>query len=284
MMRNGSTFALIGLAGLLAAGPALAQDAAPPETELAPPAVARPIAKPVVAKPVPPKRIPLPLPRPASIASAAGDGGLGISAPPSAPVKVATAAEPLPIQTVAASATAGMSSQAIVERANQTLNAMTSMSAQFVQVGQNGKRMEGNVYVQKPGRMRFEYKAAPIEIVADGSSVAIRDRKLNTQDVYSIGQTPLKFLLKERVDLARDTKLVSAEAEPDLVSVTVEDKTTFGGTSRVTMFFDPRSFALKQWLIVDPQGYETNVTLRNVQLQAKLDQNLFNINFTRILE
>ena len=51
----------------------------------------------------------------------------------------------------------------------------------------------------------------------------------------------------------------------------------------MTLFFDPRSYALKQWLVVDPQGYETNVSLRNVDLQAKLDQRLFNINFTRIL-
>ncbi|GGH33556.1 outer-membrane lipoprotein carrier protein [Alsobacter metallidurans] len=274
MTSNALFIALVGLVGLgLAGGPVAAQSGEP--LTLPTPAVTA--APKPAAKPPAPRRIPLPLPRPANLG--AGDGGLGIE-----PVQVAAAGPAPTVQLAKAEAPADTSQRGIVERANATLNAMSSLSAQFVQVGQNGKRLEGNLYVQKPGRMRFEYRAAPIEIVADGSSVAIRDRKLNTQDVYSIGQTPLKFLLKERVDLSRDTRLISAEAEPDLVSVTVEDKATFGGTSRVTLFFDPKSFALKQWLVVDPQGYETNVTLRNVQLQAKLDQNLFNINFTRVLE
>ena len=273
-MRHGSTRVLIGLAGFLF-GACAAHAQATTDEQPAAPAVPAAVAKPT-PKPAAPRRIPLPGPRPASVASA-GDGGLGIDPPQAAPSSPAQAAP-------AAKAPAEMTPQAIVERANATLNAMTSMSAQFVQVGQNGRRLEGDLYVQKPGRMRFEYRAAPLEIVADGTSVAIRDRKLNTQDVYSIGQTPLKFLLKERVDLARDTKLVSAENEGDLVSVTLEDRSTFGGTSRVTLFFDPKTFALKQWLVVDPQGYETNVSLRNVQLQAKLDQNLFNINFTRVLQ
>jgi outer membrane lipoprotein-sorting protein len=269
---------------LLCAGAALALSVAAasgqtPEAEpdaapalAAPPAAAKPAPKPAATR-----RIPLPPPRPASLASA--------EAAPGAETKVA-AAGPITLPSARAQAqpaAADTSPRAIVERANASLNAMNSLSAEFVQVGQNGRRLEGNLFVQKPGKMRFEYKSNPVEIVADGSSVAIRDRKLNTQDVYSIGQTPLKFLLKEHVDLARDTKLVSADASPDLVSVSLEDKSTFGGTSRVTLFFDPRSYALKQWLVVDPQGYETNVSLRNVDLQAKLDQRLFNINFTRIL-
>ena len=59
---------------------------------------------------------------------------------------------------------------------------------------------DGTLYVQRPGRLRFEYaRPATLEIIADGTSVAVRDRKLATQDVYFIGQTPLKFLLKERI-------------------------------------------------------------------------------------
>jgi outer membrane lipoprotein-sorting protein len=277
MTKTASWLLLCAGAALALSGPVSAQTPAA-EPGAAPALVAPPAAAKPASKPAPPRRIPLPLPRPASLGSTDLD--------PASETKVA-AAGPITLPSARSqtqTAAADASPRSIVERANASLNAMSSLSAEFVQVGQNGRRLEGNLFVQKPGRMRFEYKSNPVEIVADGSSVAIRDRKLNTQDVYSIGQTPLKFLLKEHVDLARDTKLVSADATPELVSVSLEDKTTFGGTSRVTLFFDPRTYALKQWLVVDPQGYETNVSLRNVDLQAKLDQRLFNINFTRILD
>ena len=65
----------------------------------------------------------------------------------------------------------------------------------------------------RPGRMRFEYTDPPrFEIVADGRSVAIVDQKLNTQDEYFIGQTPLKFLLSDHIDLARDTQVLNVAA------------------------------------------------------------------------
>jgi outer membrane lipoprotein-sorting protein len=191
---------------------------------------------------------------------------------------------PAPVATPAA-APADTSPRAILERANASLNALSVLSAEFTQTGANGRRQTGNLFVQKPGKMRFEYDPpSPVEIVSDGSSVAIRDRKLNTQDLYSIGQTPLKFLLKDRVDLARDTKVLDVRAEPDLSSITLEDKSTFGGTSKVMLFFDSRTFALKQWIVIDPQGYETQVSLKNVNTSARLDPKLFDINYMRLLQ
>ena len=68
--------------------------------------------------------------------------------------------------------------------------------------------------MQKPGKVRFEYKPpSPIELIADGSSVVVRDRKLATQDLYPLSQTPLRFLLADHIDLLRDTNLVGVYAD-----------------------------------------------------------------------
>jgi hypothetical protein len=62
----------------------------------------------------------------------------------------------------------------------------------FVQVGPDGRRAEGKIFLQKPGRIRFEYNPpSPIELVADGNSLVVRDRLLATQDLYPLSQTPL---------------------------------------------------------------------------------------------
>lgn len=256
----------------------------PAPTQGAAPVAAAPAARP----------IPLPPPRPP---------GLGLSAAPgaaepketrsiaaAAPAPVAPPPAPAPAPPPAASPAAYVqpaavdtsSPEAVLRRVNAALNGLSAMQAEFVQTGSNGRRVEGKLYLQKPGRLRFEYKApAQLEIVADGSSVVIRDRKLGTQDLYGIGQTPLKFLLRDKVDLARDTRLVEINPAPDLVSVQIEDRSTFGGTSRIELFFDAKTYALKQWTVIDPQGYQTAVALRNVDTGHQPDPALFQIDYSR---
>ena len=177
-----------------------------------------------------------------------------------------------------------LSPDTIVQKANAYLNSASSFVADFVQTGADGRKSEGKLYVVRPGRMRFEYaQPATLEIVADGTSVAIRDRKLATQDMYFISQTPLKFLLKERIDLKKDVKILDVTSDRKNAVVTVEDKATFGGTSRIKLIFDPKTFVLKQWQVTDPQGYETLVSLFNIDLAETPDPSLFKISSERLL-
>jgi outer membrane lipoprotein-sorting protein len=167
---------------------------------------------------------------------------------------------------------------AAIQKANAYFNAATNLIGDFVQIGPDGKRSEGKIYVQRPGKLRFEYAApATLEVVADGLSIAVHDRKTATKDVYFISQTPLKFLLKDQIDLNRDVKIIDIKSEPEAVSILVEDKATFGGTSQIKLIFDPSKFTLKQWQVTDPQGYETLVSLFNVDLSKKPDPRLFQL-------
>jgi len=169
-----------------------------------------------------------------------------------------------------------LSSDEIVAKANEFLNSTRFMSADFVQIGPDGKRTEGLLVIQRPGKMLFRYKApAKLEIVADGRSVAVRDQKLGTQDLYLIGQTPLKFLLSDHIDLAKDTKLKRAEIDSRAATVEIEDKATFGGKSDITLVFDPETFELKQWTVIDPQGFRTLVSLFALDLVTKPDPQWF---------
>jgi len=198
-------------------------------------------------------------------------------APPAAP-----ASKAISKQAPAAATKPGMDQATAIARANTYFNSNLTMVADFVQLSADGRRTGGTLYVQRPGKLRFEYAVpATLEIIADGTSVAIRDRKLATQDVYFIGQTPLKFLLKERIDLGRDTKVLEVNADERSVAILVEDKATFGGTSRIRLVFDTGTFSLKQWTVSDPQGYETLVSLSNVDLAQKPDQQLFKINYEK---
>ena len=172
----------------------------------------------------------------------------------------------------------GADADKAIKKADAFLSSAQTMVGDFVQSGADGRQSEGKIYIQKPGRLRFEYASpATLEVVADGSKVAVNDRKLKTQDTYFIGQTPLKFLLQDKIDLKSDTQILNVLKTPEEVMILLDDRTTFGGTSRIRLIFDAETFQLNRWQVRDPQGYETLVTLYNVDLQQKPDPKLFKI-------
>lgn len=169
-------------------------------------------------------------------------------------------------------------SQLAIQLANDYFNATRVMTADFTQVGADGRRSDGKLYVMKPGRLRFEYALpATMEIIADGVSVAIRDRKLQTQQLYFVSQTPLKFLLKDSLDLKKDLKIMSVTSDDKSSIIIIEDSSTFGGPSVIKLYFDLKDFALQQWEVTDPQGYQTVLTLHNIDLKTMPDRTLFQI-------
>jgi len=175
--------------------------------------------------------------------------------------------------------------RALVERVNGYLSGLNTLVGNFVQVGPDGSRTEGKFYLQKPGRVRFEYNPpSPIEVISDGSSVAVRDRKLATQDVIPLSQTPLRFLVSDRVDLFKDSNVVSVSSDDTFATVVLEERQTLGGTHRVMVMFGARDLQLRQWTITDPQGYDTTVALYNLDPKQKPDPGLFKIDYTRYLQ
>ena len=171
----------------------------------------------------------------------------------------------------------------VIKSANRYFNRVSTMVATFSQIGADGRRTSGRLYVQKPGRMRFEYDPPmPLEIIADGKSVAIRNKRTAKQDLYFIGQTPLKFLLRKKINLTRDTKVMNVKTKGSEAVIQIEDKATFGGTARIQLFFDTKDFALRKWIVRDAQGYDTQVTLADVDLLSRPPANKFRINYERL--
>ena len=180
----------------------------------------------------------------------------------------------------AASAGDESKQRALVDRVNTYLSNISTLVGDFVQVGPDGARTEGQFYIQKPGKVRFEYKPpSRIDVIADGQSVVVRDRKLATQDLYPLSQTPLRFLLSDHIDLQRDTNLVSVAADDVFVTLVVEDKQQFVGNNRLMLMFGAKDFQLRQWTVTDPQGYDTTVAVYNLDTKTKPDPDLFKINY-----
>jgi outer membrane lipoprotein-sorting protein len=230
--------------------------------------------------------VPIPKPAPKArgsvqmSASSAQKGPLTTATTPSAPPEPVL---PDPHRNVPANIFASFDSnqKAQAAKVSSYLSSLQTLAGNFVQVGPDGSKTKGDFYIQKPGKVRFEYDApSPIAIIADGSSVAVRDSKLATQDIYPLSQTPLRYLLSDRIDLLKDTNVVNVTADNLFISVTIEEKQALIGTSRLMLMIGAKDGQLKQWTVTDPQGYDTTVAVYNLDTSRKLDPGLFKIDFT----
>ncbi len=172
--------------------------------------------------------------------------------------------------------------RALADRISTYLSNLRQIHGNFVQVAPDGSKSEGEFTLQKPGKIRFDYNPpSPIELIADGSSVVVRDRNLATQDLYPLSQTPLRFLLADRIDLLHDTNLIGVYADDVFVTVVIEERQILGGTHRVMLMFGAKDYQLRQWTVTDPQGYDTTVAVYNLDAKITPDPNMFRIDYTR---
>ena len=248
----------------------------------------------VVAVPAAAQQVPLPTPGPqprsgqvppppASVPSAR-PGAQAQPAAPSSPSWLPSflgGAPSAPPQAPRTTVNFSAQQRTLVDKVSAYLSRVHVMSGAFTQIGADGRRTSGNFYVQKPGKVRFEYDPpSPIDIIADGSSVVVRDRRLSTQDLYPLSQTPLRFLLADKIDLLRDTHVTAVTSDELFVSIVVEEKQALIGTSRLMMMFDAKSFELRQWVVTDPQGYDTTIAVSNLDSNRRPDPAMFRIDYT----
>jgi len=178
--------------------------------------------------------------------------------------------------TSAATPLIGAEQEAAVARINAYFNGITNLQGSFEQVDPNNKRSSGRFYVQRPGKLRFDYAPpSALRIVADGHSLAIEDSDLKTVEKYPIKSTPFRLLLTESVDLARDARIAGVERDGGGLAISLEDKEgEAAGTIR--LYFEAASdLELKEWIITDAQGLTTRVTVKNVVSGRKVATDFF---------
>jgi outer membrane lipoprotein-sorting protein len=167
--------------------------------------------------------------------------------------------------------------QAALSNISAYFNSFRTMEGQFVQSGPNGEQSEGVFFISKPGKIRFHYRPpVRLDVISDGSSVAVRDSKAKTQDLYPLSKTPLKYLLSDDIDLTSAEVVRQVRIEADIVSILIVQKSAFVD-GKLTMIFDRNNYELKQWIVTDAQGLNTSVAVFNLSTGKKPDPGLFRI-------
>jgi outer membrane lipoprotein-sorting protein len=172
-----------------------------------------------------------------------------------------------------------------LDRVSAYLNDMKTLTGGFTQIDSRGQLAEGLFFLRRPGQARFEYTKPKTlgAIIADGTWLLVQDTKLKTAQRYPLSSTPLSILLRKKVDLAGETRIVAVTREPGMLAVTARDDKGLAQGELTLVFTDP-GLELRNWTIKDAQGGLTTVALRDVRRGVALDPKLFEIKVESIIK
>ncbi|AVL53004.1 outer membrane lipoprotein carrier protein LolA [Roseobacter denitrificans] len=156
------------------------------------------------------------------------------------------------------------------------LNSLETLKGTFRQINDDGSVSTGQLYIRRPGRMRFEYD--PPEqalVIAAASAVVIIDRKSNQpSETYPLSRTPLSLLLGRDIDLTRAAMVRNARFDGTATIVTAEDPDNLEN-GFLEMYFTDQPTRLEQWVIHDASGAQTRVILDAFETGMELPNSLF---------
>jgi outer membrane lipoprotein-sorting protein len=158
---------------------------------------------------------------------------------------------------------------------NAAINAIDTMRARFEQISPDGSVSAGLLSMSRPGRLRFEYDdPSPILMVADGTTIGIEDRALETVDRVPLSSTPLWWLLKRDVDLAQDADIIAIERQYGYIYLTLRDPSG-EMEGQIVFAFTESDYELREWYVTDAFSQVTRVSLVDVELGMRLSPRLF---------
>lgn len=175
-----------------------------------------------------------------------------------------------------ARAEVGAADKAEIARVEALLEGISTLESHFLQIGPQGDITQGTLYLKRPGRIRFEYDAPNdnILVVADGLWLIFHDKEVGQVTRLPLGETPLGVLLSKKINLSGDVTVDHVEKQGGVLRVQLHDSDRPDEGS-LTLVFSDKPLELRQWLITDPQGQITSVTLTERRYNATLDPKLF---------
>lgn len=166
--------------------------------------------------------------------------------------------------------------QALIGQVDAYLNSQSAITANFLQVADDGSTRTGKAWMQRPGHMRFEYDAPdPQLLVTTGGALVYHDPALNQTTNIPLGSTPLGILLAQHVALdSADTEITNIGRQPGELDITLarRGKEALGN---LTLVFGTNPLELRQWVVTDAQGHETRVSLYDITPTGPLPDTLF---------
>lgn len=170
----------------------------------------------------------------------------------------------------------GEDREEFLNKIEEKLNSIRSLQATFVQRGPEGNVDEGTIFLERPGKIRFEYdKDNPILVVSNGDMLSFVDYEIKQVSRWPIDKTPLSVLVDDHINLKdKNIEIPEITRFAGLVKVSViqPDQKDQG---YISLIIEESTMELKAWEVIDVQGYTTRIALLNPEYNVEVDEKRF---------
>lgn len=160
-------------------------------------------------------------------------------------------------------------------RVEAYLNTIRTLRSDFLQVAENGATAQGEVTIQRPGRMRIEYAPpTPHLIVATGRFLIYHEKHLKQTSYLPLDSSLAGFLVRDTIRLSGDVTVIGFEKQRGAIRVTLA-KTDEREAGTLTLVFSDQPLELRQWTVTDGQGQTTRISLMEPEFGVPVDAKKF---------
>lgn len=169
------------------------------------------------------------------------------------------------------------STHEILMRVERYLNSLTTVTAKFTQVTPDGNIAEGVFYLQRPGKMRWEYDPpVPIIMIGKDDTLIYYDSELQQTNNIPIKDTLAGFLARKHISLTKDVTVDSVEQDAGMVRVFLQQKTA-PEVGRLVLEFAEAPFRLNSMRVTDATDQETRIAFSGAVFGQPIDQKKFDL-------
>ncbi|MDX8347822.1 outer membrane lipoprotein carrier protein LolA [Cognatiyoonia sp. IB215446] len=173
---------------------------------------------------------------------------------------------------------AASAQQLSLAQISQYLNGLQTARGGFTQINQDGTLSTGQIFIKRPGRIRFEYNP-PNEalVLASGGQLAVFDPRSNVPpDRFPLNQTPLGIILQDNVNLGRERMVTNQTSDGTTTTITAQDPDNpqYGN---IQLVFTANPIELRQWIVTDEFGTQTTVIMNDLVTGGSIRDQRFNI-------
>lgn len=173
--------------------------------------------------------------------------------------------------------------RALVDQASAYLEGLSQAKGRFVQTDPRGSQVRGDLFLQRPGKVRFAYDPPRgLLVVSDGYNVSVADSRLKTFDKYPLGATPLALLLARHVRLDQGVVIDKLVQTSEGFSIQARDGRK-KAEGKIELVFANAPLTLRSWTVTDAQGQSTRVDLSDFKPVSGLSPSLFQLRDPRVL-
>lgn len=166
--------------------------------------------------------------------------------------------------------------KSLVTSAEKYLNSVTGLQGGFTQIA-NGKKQTGVFSMLRPGRVRLDYKNAPIQLISDGKDLYFYDKSLDQITTVPLTSTPAGILVRKKIDLQNaDINVVETSSGKDTFTLKMNLKDQ-EGLGHMDVVFDKSPVKLKSWSVVDATSTKTDVVFNDLKTKTDFGKNYFQL-------